>query len=327
MVGRTLKAKKAPVRATIPGRLLHDRAPRLSRSHRHGVEDQVPEDEPGPFHRESQEGHHQRVQEGEEAGAHGGLQDEEGEPELEGEPPPHHPPGDPLPVHREAPGQESDEEEAPQGAEPIRQGGVQGIHPPLPFHLGRGGPGGTPRVLPAGWRNPGRLRWREARRGPPSPGQEEGQGHRPEDQDGAGGSEHGGGGGGEDAGGSPKAEDPQGYGGDGRLATASCRSGGSPTHGRRERADLAGNPGPTPGMEVAPRGRGMPRSPGAPAGRGILHGRNPETDQERRMGKVIGIDLGTTNSVVAVMEGGEPVVIPNAEGGGPPLGGGILQGR
>ena len=33
------------------------------------------------------------------------------------------------------------------------------------------------------------------------------------------------------------------------------------------------------------------------------------------MGKVIGIDLGTTNSVVAVMEGGEPVVIPNAEGG------------
>ncbi len=32
------------------------------------------------------------------------------------------------------------------------------------------------------------------------------------------------------------------------------------------------------------------------------------------MGKVIGIDLGTTNSCMAVMEGGEPVVIPNAEG-------------
>jgi molecular chaperone DnaK len=32
------------------------------------------------------------------------------------------------------------------------------------------------------------------------------------------------------------------------------------------------------------------------------------------MGKIIGIDLGTTNSVVAVMEGGAPVVIPNAEG-------------
>jgi molecular chaperone DnaK len=33
------------------------------------------------------------------------------------------------------------------------------------------------------------------------------------------------------------------------------------------------------------------------------------------MGKIIGIDLGTTNSVVAVMEGGEPTVIPSSEGG------------
>src|SRR5881296_3823759 len=33
------------------------------------------------------------------------------------------------------------------------------------------------------------------------------------------------------------------------------------------------------------------------------------------MSKIIGIDLGTTNSVVAIMEGGEPVVIPNQEGG------------
>ncbi|MEN9797102.1 MAG: molecular chaperone DnaK, partial [Pseudomonadota bacterium] len=32
------------------------------------------------------------------------------------------------------------------------------------------------------------------------------------------------------------------------------------------------------------------------------------------MAKVIGIDLGTTNSCVAVMEGGDPVVMPNAEG-------------
>jgi molecular chaperone DnaK len=33
------------------------------------------------------------------------------------------------------------------------------------------------------------------------------------------------------------------------------------------------------------------------------------------MGKVIGIDLGTTNSCVAVLEGGQPIVIPNTEGG------------
>ncbi len=33
------------------------------------------------------------------------------------------------------------------------------------------------------------------------------------------------------------------------------------------------------------------------------------------MSKVIGIDLGTTNSVVALLEGGEPKVIPNSEGG------------
>src|SRR6188474_2146373 len=33
------------------------------------------------------------------------------------------------------------------------------------------------------------------------------------------------------------------------------------------------------------------------------------------MSKIIGIDLGTTNSVVAVIEGGEPVVITNPEGG------------
>ena len=32
------------------------------------------------------------------------------------------------------------------------------------------------------------------------------------------------------------------------------------------------------------------------------------------MAKIIGIDLGTTNSVAAVMQGGEPVVIPSAEG-------------
>ncbi|HEX3623656.1 MAG TPA: Hsp70 family protein, partial [Acidimicrobiales bacterium] len=33
------------------------------------------------------------------------------------------------------------------------------------------------------------------------------------------------------------------------------------------------------------------------------------------MPKAVGIDLGTTNSVVSVLEAGEPTVIPNAEGG------------
>ena len=32
------------------------------------------------------------------------------------------------------------------------------------------------------------------------------------------------------------------------------------------------------------------------------------------MAKIIGIDLGTTNSAVAVMEGGTPTIIPNSEG-------------
>ena len=45
------------------------------------------------------------------------------------------------------------------------------------------------------------------------------------------------------------------------------------------------------------------------------------------MSKVIGIDLGTTNSCVAVMEGGEAVVIPNAEGNRNTVRGGFLQDR
>ena len=35
---------------------------------------------------------------------------------------------------------------------------------------------------------------------------------------------------------------------------------------------------------------------------------------QKKKGKIIGIDLGTTNSCVAVMEGGVPKVIPSAEG-------------
>src|SRR4026209_1758788 len=42
---------------------------------------------------------------------------------------------------------------------------------------------------------------------------------------------------------------------------------------------------------------------------------NVRDEDTKDMSKIIGIDLGTTNSVVAVMEGGEPVVITNPEGG------------
>ena len=40
----------------------------------------------------------------------------------------------------------------------------------------------------------------------------------------------------------------------------------------------------------------------------------PMDMEEKNMSKIIGIDLGTTNSCVAVMEGGQPTVITNAEG-------------
>src|SRR6185503_18710089 len=42
--------------------------------------------------------------------------------------------------------------------------------------------------------------------------------------------------------------------------------------------------------------------------------RNKNKQTIKVMGKIIGIDLGTTNSCVAVMEGSDPVVIPNSEG-------------
>src|SRR5262245_44612181 len=48
---------------------------------------------------------------------------------------------------------------------------------------------------------------------------------------------------------------------------------------------------------------------------GELRGQSRDEEASGIMSKVIGIDLGTTNSVVAVLEGDEPVVIPNNEGG------------
>ena len=43
------------------------------------------------------------------------------------------------------------------------------------------------------------------------------------------------------------------------------------------------------------------------------------------MAHILGIDLGTTNSVVAIIEGGEPIVIPNAKGQAHAVGGGHVQ--
>src|SRR3989454_4900665 len=96
---------------------------------------------------------------------------------------------------------------------------------------------------------------------------------------------------------------------------ASCGRRSSPS--RTARTTLQGLTGRT-----GPTGRsGRPDPAGQPPTRST---RNDVTNRVTKhsiqepgtdMGKIIGIDLGTTNSVVAVMEGGEPTVIASAEGG------------
>src|SRR4029078_3600315 len=46
-----------------------------------------------------------------------------------------------------------------------------------------------------------------------------------------------------------------------------------------------------------------------------FHTSDTQSKEQKHMAKTIGIDLGTTNSCMAVLEGSEPTVIPNAEGG------------
>ena len=46
-----------------------------------------------------------------------------------------------------------------------------------------------------------------------------------------------------------------------------------------------------------------------------LDHRSLGSSKESHMARAVGIDLGTTNSAIAVLEGGEPTIIPNAEGG------------
>src|SRR5262245_56438493 len=70
----------------------------------------------------------------------------------------------------------------------------------------------------------------------------------------------------------------------------------------------ASRPTPRGRLTRSARGRGVRLDAYRPAAGGA-------GSHMPKSGKIIGIDLGTTNSVVAVMEGGQPTVIPNDEGG------------
>src|SRR5205814_1260483 len=67
------------------------------------------------------------------------------------------------------------------------------------------------------------------------------------------------------------------------------------------------------------RGDGHRRAPEGVSPARSGHSARPRDGRQEKgeiaMPRVIGIDLGTTNSAVAYMEGGEPTIIPNAEGG------------
>src|SRR4051812_25915985 len=121
-----------------------------------------------------------------------------------------------------------------------------------------------------------------------------------------------------------------------RPSTESCarfsraRASAPSTRPRAHRSTLASTRrSPTCRARIGPTARSSKRSGGAIDSATASSARrsspwhqrqtHPTTDQANReqptMGKIIGIDLGTTNSVVAVMEGGEPTVIASAEGG------------
>src|SRR4029079_8448528 len=72
---------------------------------------------------------------------------------------------------------------------------------------------------------------------------------------------------------------------------------------------------PRSGDPPGPRGRGGGTGPNHPVLTTQPTQQPHHQERAHTMGKIIGIDLGTTNSVVAVMEGGEPTVIASDEGG------------
>src|SRR5690606_6709411 len=87
---------------------------------------------------------------------------------------------------------------------------------------------------------------------------------------------------------------------------------------RRGRAGLSGGPGAHSSGKMPAGGSGR-LAPGLQLGRARGAGSTVQEPgriprKEKAMSKIIGIDLGTTNSVVAIMEGAQPKVLINASG-------------